>query len=93
MGRARKNAKPQGPQAPKFALTDPSNHVLALPTPAAMVCGVYDTDKGEKLFIMTIRTPTTTLSLGLTAGEAAGWIGQMAQRVNEMQQAAKESGG
>jgi hypothetical protein len=80
---------PKTPEPPKFELTDPSNHLLAT-TPSALSIGVMDLETGSHL-LFTVRTPSTTMTVALTAKEASSWVVELAKAVQAMQQEAPKA--
>lgn len=78
-----RKSKKAAPAEPLYILTDVSNHLLST-GPSALSCGVIETQEGESCLIMTIRTQSTTLTIGLSREEAASWIADLNAKVKEM---------
>lgn len=68
--------------APQYTLTDQSNHLL-MAGPSVMTCGTMMTDQGRVL-ILTVRTASTTLTVGLSQKEASAWLTELALSIREM---------
>jgi len=83
---------PKAAEAPQreYAITDLSNPMLAF-GPSVMSCGILKTDDGPRL-IFTVRTPSTTVTVGLDEKDAMRWIAELAKKVQEMQQVEEGSG-
>ena len=77
----RKNG-PAEPAAQEYTLTDPSNHMLSL-GPSALSCGIMEVN-GENYMVVTVRTPSTTLTVGLTEKEASGWLAEIAWKTKAL---------
>lgn len=76
-------AAPEPAKQPEFTLTDPSNHILAV-GPSVMTCGLMKTEEGIVL-VLTVRTASTTVTVGLSQKEASGWLTELALNIREMQ--------
>jgi hypothetical protein len=85
----RERSKPT-PEAPKYTVTDPSNHLLSLGTPSAMSCGVMETEDGPYL-IVTVRTTSATVTVSLSEKEALGWLIEIGKKISAMQKSNPES--
>jgi len=79
-----KSKQPAEPEKLEFTLTDLSNHLLAF-GPSAMSCGIMRTGDGPQL-ILTIRTSSATLTVGLDRANAVAWFTELAKKIQEMQQ-------
>jgi hypothetical protein len=87
-GTVSKMAETTEDTTPKFSLVDQSNHLLSI-GPTALSCGLIPTDEGPRLLV-TVRTPSTTMTVGLTNKEASAWLAEFAYKVRDMQ-ASEES--
>lgn len=75
---------PRAPETPQYSLTDVSNPLLSLGA-SAMICGLIDIDGGTRnRLIATFRTPTTTLTVGLSKAEATAWLAEWAKMIQQM---------
>jgi len=85
----RKGVKEEAPVVTReYTLTDTSNPLLAL-GPSALSCGIVATDEGNRL-IVTVRTSSATVTVGLTGKEASAWLAEFAYRVRDLQDAEEE---